>query len=83
MHLSLLGLVVLLSAHFALSSNHDEIKKACYKETGFESDIEKLNLNDPAIPNAAKCTLACGLEKHGVVRIITTYYFRLINIISL
>ncbi|CAH1392073.1 unnamed protein product, partial [Nezara viridula] len=60
--------IVLLSTHSVLSETFKEIADACNKENRFTGDIENMDYNDPAVPQAAKCAVACLLEKKGVFK---------------
>ncbi|KAE8573033.1 uncharacterized protein [Halyomorpha halys] len=69
MHCSRLVFVtVLLTAHSVLSLTYEEIIAACKKENDFDGDVQKLDYNDSAFPKAAKCALACTLEKYEVFK---------------
>ncbi|KAE8573031.1 general odorant-binding protein 19d [Halyomorpha halys] len=69
MYLShLVAVAVVLTVNSVLSLTHDEIRVACEKENNFDGDIRKLDYNDPAYPKAAKCVLACSLEKQDVLK---------------
>ncbi|XP_066908382.1 uncharacterized protein [Halyomorpha halys] len=48
-------------------SFHDLISE-CKKNLAYDGDVHKLNYNDPAYPEKAKCVMACALEQKGVFK---------------
>ncbi|CAH1408433.1 unnamed protein product [Nezara viridula] len=64
----LIFLAVVCTAHSVLTMSLKEINDACKKEHNFDGDLDKINYNDPAFPKEAKCTLACSLEKKGMLK---------------
>ncbi|CAH1390092.1 unnamed protein product [Nezara viridula] len=67
---SLLCFVVLLvTAHLALSYFPDEWEEDCKKESGYVGDIGDLNYTDPSsVPRPAKCYMACFMGKQQVMK---------------